>query len=354
MADPRIGGDTVNQILQDLAIRHGVALERLKGSEVRRLLDILAEADDRLLARLERRFSRLGPIEKQRFGFGLATTERLQKLREAVNDIADDSFSVFHGPLAASMLDVGKAEVEFQSGAVNAVLTLRSEWVRPSNATLRALVRSRPFAGKLLREHTQQWSRGKRDRVLAAIRSGIVNGDELPITVKEIRRIVETSKEGAERIARTAIGHVSNAARQEVFRANKNVIRGVKWLATLDSRTCRECGSLDGRVFPVDGGRRPPAHLNCRCVTVPITKKTIGQGKRASSNGDVPEDVTFAKWLKSQTKADQVEVLGKTGAKLFRDGKLPLDGFVDKSGRHFTLDELRTRNAKAFERAGVD
>lgn len=47
------------------------------------------------------------------------------------------------------------------------------------------------------------------------------------------------------------------------------------------------------------------------------------------------------------------DVLGETRAKLFLDGKLELNGFVDHRGGTLTLAELRAREAAAFKRAGV-
>jgi len=37
---------------------------------------------------------------------------------------------------------------------------------------------------------------------------------------------------------------------------------------------CDLCAGLDGKTFPVDGGERPPLHINCRCTVVPVIKKS--------------------------------------------------------------------------------
>ena len=361
--DPRIGGSTVNEILQDLAIRHGVSLERLKSSEVRKLLNILAEADRDALDKLEARLDRLGPVELQRFGFGQATTERLIKVREAIEEISEKSYEIIFGFMTQTMLSVAREEVEFQTQAVRAsLIDVETDWIRPSNTTLKTLVRARPFAGKLLKEYASEWSRGKRERVTAAIRTAIINGQTVREARKEVAKILDNANEiGADRIARTAIAHISNASRQATYDENAEVIKGVKWVATLDSRTCPECGSLDGKVYPVGAGRRPPAHLSCRCTTVPVIKGRqalidaglLKKGSRASADGQVPDDVTFADWLKKRSAKEQEDVLGKTRAEMFRNGKITLDGFVDKSGREFNLSELRSRNKAAFEIASA-
>lgn len=263
-----IGGSTVNEILQDLAIRHGVSIERLKSSEVRRLLGLLAEADAAALEKLEARIARLGPVELQRFGFGLVKTERLIKVREAIEEIADRSYDIIFGELASTMFEVGKAEVAFQAGAIAATVDVKVNWVTPSNTLLKTLARARPFSGepgssRLLSEYAKKWSEGKRDAVTGALRNSIIMGEGVPDATLRVREVLRNSRIGAERIARTGIAHITNAARQATYEANSDVIKGLKWVATLDSRTCLQCGPLDGKVFPIGSGPRPPLHFSC-------------------------------------------------------------------------------------------
>ncbi len=62
----------------------------------------------------------------------------------------------------------------------------------------------------------------------------------------------------AEMIARSEILRVSNAVSDRIYAANKDVIKGVEWLATLDYRTCPECIPLDGAFYDFSKGERPP------------------------------------------------------------------------------------------------
>ena len=74
---------------------------------------------------------------------------------------------------------------------------------------------------------------------------------------------------------------------------------------------------------------------------------------RASMSGQIPEDTTYQQWLKGKTAAFQDDILGKTKGALFRRGGLTLDRFVDKTGKEYTLEDLRTKNAAAFAAAGL-
>lgn len=122
------------------------------------------------------------------------------------------------------------------------------------------------------------------------------------------------------------------------------------------------CRARDGKIYPVDSGPRPPAHVACRSSTAPVTKswKELGlnlneapPGTRASMNGQVPDDLVYSSWLRKQPVEFQEEVLGKTKATLFRKGEIDLDRFVDRAGNELTLAELRRKEAEAWERAGL-
>ena len=112
---------------------------------------------------------------------------------------------------------------------------------------------------------------------------------------------------------------------------------------------CPVCGSLDGKVFNVGEGPRPPAHASCRCTSYPITKTwrqmgidadELPAGTRASMNGQVPQSTDYPTWLGRQSAAFQDDVLGPTKAKLFREG-LPIERFVDAQLKPLTVASLQ-------------
>jgi|GEM_PF-3706324 len=89
----------------------------------------------------------------------------------------------------------------------------------------------------------------------------------------------------SESVVRTAVNHVSNVARDDVFAANSDIIAGVKWVSTLDGRTSAICRGRDGHVAPTPGREdelpadyprlvpsnvRPPAHWGCRSTVVAV------------------------------------------------------------------------------------
>ena len=81
-------------------------------------------------------------------------------------------------------------------------------------------------------------------------------------------------------------------------------------LATLDSKTCEFCGSMDGKIFSVStamiGKNMPPFHSECRCTTTPYYDDTdltdMTRAARDPETGKtykVPADMTYEEWKKT-------------------------------------------------------
>lgn len=103
-----------------------------------------------------------------------------------------------------------------------------------------------------------------------AVNLGVTNGWSIPRMKKEVERHVQSGKQSAERIARTEMNRVSNAAEMAQYEANG--IHYYRFIATEDARTCEICGQLHDKVIAVAdavvGENFPPVHPNCRCRTV--------------------------------------------------------------------------------------
>lgn len=95
-------------------------------------------------------------------------------------------------------------------------------------------------------------------------------------------------------------------------------------------------------------------HYNCRSVSLALLP---GQerlfGARASKGGSVDANMDYAQWLKRQSAEVQDEVLGPVRGKLYRQGGLTLEKFSTDRGEWLTIEQLRERDAKAFQRAGM-
>lgn len=225
---------------------------------------------------------------------------------------------------------------------------------------------------------------------------------------------LQITRRNAETVVRTGVQHAANAARDAVFAENSDIILGQVWTSTLDGRTTPICQARDGKVSVPEGTAippgleplsppqaRPPAHPNCRSVMVPMmnpegvlgnrpfvrstqrrqarevnfresAREKAGSRWRSMSRsernaatrrareawardniGTVPAQTDYQSWLRRQPASFQDEVLGTTRAKLFREGGLSLDRFIDASGKRYNLNQLRRREASAFRAADL-
>jgi len=353
---------TVNETLVDLEVRHAVYIQRLAAGTIKKIIKLLEEAEKEIVAKLQ---SRSATLE------GSFTSSRLQSLLKAVREINHDGSVAIGKELTAELKNLARYEAEFQESLFGKVLPVNFDLVTPSKELLDAVVNSRPLQGRFLKDLVADLEAGSIKRLTSAIQLGMIQGET---TSQIVSRITGTSalkftdgvsaitRRQATNLVRTATNHVANAAREKFYEANEDLISSVQWVATLDTRTCEICGALDGETFPIDKGPRPPAHPSCRCSTVPVVKswKELGidlqeapEGTRASMNGQVAASMSYSDWLAKQSSAVQNEALGPTKAALFRDGGLAIDGFVDNKGNILTIDQLKAKEADAFEKAGL-
>lgn len=250
--------------LHDEAVLHRIALSRYSNTTVRRVLAQLNRTEESVLERLARADNE-----------GLQAA-RLENLLVEIRALQANGWAVVRANLNGDLTALAMAEAEFAAkavrfGAESAGLQLTTN--APVTAQVVAAVNSRPFQGRLLREWLADAEEGAAKRVREVIRQGFIEGRSISDLVRQIRGtraaqyrdgILEVSRRGAEAMVRTAVTHTSAAAHQEVYRSfGADVVTGVLWIATLDSRTTEICASRDGKVFPVDSGPRPPAHVNC-------------------------------------------------------------------------------------------
>jgi SPP1 gp7 family putative phage head morphogenesis protein len=236
---------------------------------------------------------------------------------------------------------------------------------KPASAQITGLANKKPFAGFILDDWMTSLSAANQKNLTQVIQRGIVQGQTTQQITQAIRGtramnykdgVMEVTRRQAEAITRSAVQHVANEARNQVFLENADLLDGVQFVATLDSRTTEICASLDGKVFKIGTAHpQPPMHVNCRSALIPLVKGAPrGVGTRASASGQVSAKTTYGDWLKRQPVAVQNDVLGVTKGKLFREGGLEIDRFVGTDLKPLTLDELRVKESAAFRKADIE
>lgn len=200
-----------------------------------------------------------------------------------------------------------------------------------------------------------------------AVRGGMLRGATGDEMAREVRDLMQTSMRNAQTLVRTSVITVNNAAHEAAYEANADLMEGIQWLSTLDSRTTLICMGLDGLTWdmqknPIGHDKTfpgPTAHWGCRSTQLPITKSweqlareahgnstlakqldAMSPSTRASMDGQVSAKTTYEDWLSTRPEAMQKEILGPARYRLLESGKLKLSDLTDMRGNELTLKEL--------------
>lgn len=190
--------------------------------------------------------------------------------------------------------------------------------------------------------------------IIRVVQFGMTQGLSTRVIVNGVASKSKVSKRDIETVIRTVRNHIANEARTVVAKANKNILSGEKYLATLDSSTTILCAGLDGNIYPIGVGPHPPLHYNCRSLRIPVIDSKYGLdglvGDRPYSKytddgtyvaGPVSADTKYSAWLRTQSNKFQDEFLGPERGDLFRSGKIPLDKFVDHNFKLIKIKDLK-------------
>lgn len=393
--------ENANEALYDAMVRHQIYLQRVSGGlrkQIEKLLnDTEQEIADRIRGRLLNSDGLTSSIEVRRLETLLGMLKRIRgEAWEKVGQTWQDELTA-----------IAKHEPELMASMVTTSAPVVVQTVLPETGLLKAIVKSKPFEGKTLKEWSKSVAAEDIRRIEAQIRLGMVAGESSSDIARRVvgtarlkgtDGVTEISRRNAAAITRTAVNQVTNEARAEFFKANSDLFEEEQYVSTLDSRTTAVCRAYDGQRFEIGRGPIPPLHFNCRSLRVPVldgellgsrpqkptTEKMLlkeygeknglgaitkrqqlprgtrgdfdkfARGRVRELTGQTPSSTTYQQWLGRQSKSFQDEVLGKTKARLFRDGGLQLDKFVNRAGDELTLSQLAQKHAEAFTAAGLD
>lgn len=128
---------------------------------------------------------------------------------------------------------------------------------------MRAILNAEPFQGRTLNGQVQRLGANVVDRVGVQVRLGMAREESIDDIVRRVRGrragrgfvggVMQATTREAEALVRTAVTFTSNRGILDTLRANADVLDGVRYVATLDDRTCFAAGT--GVLTP--GGYRP-------------------------------------------------------------------------------------------------
>lgn len=360
----------LNEVLADRVVDHAIDLERYSNGVVRRMIAILNRADASLSARLAEALLQVDP--------STFTVERLEVILASVRELNRAAYAQVFPELEAEIQALAKVEAGFDSGllraTVPAVVQVQFPIAGIAWEQVYAAAMSRPFQGRLLSGWASAVEAGRMNLIRNTIRQGFVEGLTTADIVRKIKGtkalkyedgILNRARHELQTVVRTALSHTAATARQLSYEANADLLKAEAWLSTLDSKTSQMCRVRDGLQYtPVDHkpiGHKIPwgagpgrLHFGCRSTSTPVTKSWRELGfdmdelpatTRASMDGQVPADMTYAQWFAKQSAARQDEIVGPARGKLYRAGKITFEGFSNDKGQFLTLSQLESRIA---------
>lgn len=232
------------EALITIATRHQSHYERLKSSEVAKFDDFLRKMDRDIrkqLADVEITALTRKKLELQ-----------LRDIRALLKGTLDDYSKVWYDSINEAAIYEAGFEVRALGNVVSGV-----SFTLPSDAAITAAVFNSPLGniggpdgGSLLEPLLDGMSERTIKRVEGAIRIGYAQGQTTNEILQRIRGtraagfrdgIMANINRDAEAITRTALQHAASMARNEVWQANSDVIKSVRWVSTLDDRTSAQC-----------------------------------------------------------------------------------------------------------------
>ena len=385
--------DSTNQEWFNAMIRHQIFLMRMSGGLRNEILGLLDATEASIRERILK-----DPL----------TFPSLAALLNDVSTIRNKAWDKVDPVWIEEMHKLAQAEPLFIAGALQTVVPVILELETPSPQVLRGIVNAKPFQGRTLKAWTKDLRRADVSRMDVIIKEGVtqgrsnqeivsnIMGGTSPTTIR--KSAFELNRQQTAKIVRTATNAIGNSTRSEFFKDNRDIFTEEIYVATLDHRTTPICRKLDGQRFPIGEGWMPPVHVGCRSIRIPEIdgvamgerpmKTTTEKGlirdfskennlvnvkarrqlprgfkgrfdewakvKIKKGTGRIKGETDYQEFLEGQSKAFQEDVLGITKAKLFREGGLTLDKYVDRAGTELTIGDLARKHKEAFKAAGLD
>ena len=357
--------DGANQVILDAVQRHAIDLLRLEAGERQQVLGILRDLEKEIVAILTR-IDPTGVSERYR-------PARLQKVLEQVRGTIRSAYRDAGAALSGELIGLADIEAQFITRAITQGVGFGLATNALTREQLRSLARGVLVQGAPVSEWWSDQAKQTLQRFTREMRMGIASGETNAQLIRRIRGgrengelvkgFMQVSRNHAESLVRSATQAVAAQAKQAVYEANADILKGVGWAATIDNRTTVECAARDGLLYdavthePIGhdlpwGGGPGNLHFGCRSTSYPVTKSwrelglnidDLPPATRASMDGQIPADTRFETWLEGQSKARQDEVLGAGRADLWREGNITFRDMLDQRGRELTLEELRSR-----------
>lgn len=295
-----------------------------------------------------------------KFGDDARTVKKLNKMLASLDGVLSDVTGDWKNTIEKSLREIADYENKWFIHTLQDNTKAKTFITAPTAEDLWARIKFAPLALSnapvVLNDLLSGWGDNERNRLLRGVQTGFVQGQTTRQIVSGVAGaggLADISERNVMTVVRTAVSHVSNTARDEVYSSNNDIVQKYQWVSTLDSRTSTVCKSRDGQKYVIGKGPMPPAHPNCRSTTIPIIEDdfldfldegAVRAARGANGGTQVDASTSYYDFLKQQPAWFQDEALGPVRGKIFRNSGISPEEFrvisVDGFGRPLTLQQM--------------
>jgi len=258
----------------DILTKHDIDLHRVEASVSKEIIGMI----NGLSAQLRKRILKFDPTSVKNPIF---INKRLKQLVSVAGGDIDQVYATLEKTLAAELKDIALLEGRTTTDTINRAMQVELASKHVNASKLKALASRSMIEGAVVKSWWKNQSTWLKDAFKRNMQEGIIGGEDIGTLVRRIRGtresgftdgLMRTPTHAARRLARSAVITVANDARVMTFEENADVIKGMQWLSTFDSRTSDQCIALDGQSWFLDGRKMkgttadwrgpPPAHWN--------------------------------------------------------------------------------------------
>jgi len=267
--------------------------------------------------------------------------------------------SISKNTIESALDNLGVKELSFQKNTISNASKSFYKLKDVSREGFLNSIKNTPIRGnKNLTQQVNGIFSKQEERVKSVLTKNISSKSQLTAEIKNTSNLTRAQ-------SHTLFATSSTQSQSEAFtktmEANKDIIKGYRFTAVLDSRTSDICQHHDGEIYPVDDPKFiPPLHWNCRSVLVPVLKShseligtdsnriiySVLEKMNVSSisrlDGLNPKLETYDVWLRRQPSEVQLKHLGNNLERLalFQNGNLHLKDFQSARGTNISAEVL--------------
>lgn len=295
-----------------------------------------------------------------KFGDDARTVKKLNKMLASLDGVLSDVTGDWKNTIEKSLREIADYENKWFIHTLQDNTKAKTFITAPTAEDLWARIKFAPLALSnapvVLNDLLSGWGDNERNRLLRGVQTGFIQGQttrQIVAGVAGAGGLADISERNVMTVVRTAVSHVSNTARDEVYSSNNDIVQKYQWVSTLDSRTSTVCKSRDGQKYVIGKGPMPPAHPNCRSTTIPVIEDdfldfldegAVRAARGANGGTQVDASTSYYDFLKQQPAWFQDEALGQVRGKIFRNSGISPEEFrvisVDGFGRPLTLQQM--------------